>query len=78
MTPHALGYIIGVSKVEFRVTGGMLHNVVIGTATLNPYGWALVWDSTKVPNGTYTVRSVAYGAGGERSTSSGVTIRVAN
>ena len=52
--------------------------MVIGTATLNPYGWALFWDSTKVPNGTYTVRSVAYGAGGERSTSSGVTVRVAN
>jgi hypothetical protein len=69
---------IGVSKDEFRVTGGPLHNVVIGTATLTKYGWFLFWNSTRVPNGTYTVRSVAYGADGDRSTSPGITVKVAN
>jgi peptidoglycan/LPS O-acetylase OafA/YrhL len=69
---------IGVSKVEFRVTGGTLQNTVIGTATLIKYGWFLLWQTTTVPNGTYTVRSVAYGADGERSTSPGVRVIVAN
>jgi peptidoglycan/LPS O-acetylase OafA/YrhL len=68
----------GVSKVEFQVTGGTLRNAVIGTGTLSKYGWAFLWDSTEVPNGTYTVRSVAYGASGERSTSPGITVKVAN
>jgi hypothetical protein len=68
----------GVSKVEFRVTGGTLRNVVIGTGTLGKYGWAFLWNSTGVPNGTYTMRSVAYGASGERSTSPAITVKVAN
>ncbi len=36
------------------------------------------WDTTSVPNGTYTVRSVAYGAAGARSVSKGITVKVAN
>jgi peptidoglycan/LPS O-acetylase OafA/YrhL len=70
-------YHLGISKVEFRISGETLNDLLIGT-TLFTQEWQFLWNTTTVPNGTYTLRSVAYGAGRERSTSPGVTVRVAN
>ena len=40
-------------------SGGTFNNTVIGQAGLTYYGWILVWNTVSVPNGTYTIRSVA-------------------
>jgi hypothetical protein len=69
---------VGVTKVEFEVTGGALKNAIIGPATSSLVGWYFLWDSRQVPNGRYTLRAIAYNAAGKSSRSRAATIRVAN
>jgi hypothetical protein len=68
----------GVSHVTFELTGGSLTNAVIATATPTVYGWLAQWNSLNVPDGTYTLQSVASYAGGVSGTSPGVTVTLAN
>jgi hypothetical protein len=68
----------GVATVQFVLTGGTLNRAVIATATPTLYGWLASWDSTTVPNGPYTLQSVASYAGGVTGTSPGITINVSN
>ena len=42
-----------ISRVEFY-----LHNVLVNTAYTSPYQWA--WDTTRYPNGEYTITVKAY------------------
>jgi hypothetical protein len=67
-----------VTGVKFVVSGGALSNDVVGTATATPYGWIAVWNTTTVPNGTYTLQSVATEVGGTTATSPSITISVNN
>ena len=68
----------GLAKVEFQVTGNGLLNTDIGTAVYVRNLQALRWNTTSVPNGTYTIRSVAYNVAGDTSASKGITVRVKN
>jgi beta-glucanase (GH16 family) len=68
----------GTSQLQYELTGGSLSDAVVATAASTPYGWAASWNTTYVPNGTYTLESVAsYAAGGD-GTSPGVTVTVNN
>ena len=69
---------VAVKKVEFHVTGGALNDVLVATGTPTYYGWLAGWNTTTVPNGTYTLQSVAYDASGNVGHSTGVSITVAN
>jgi outer membrane protein assembly factor BamB len=67
------------SQVQFVASGGSLSNHVVGTATLTYYGWIAEWDTTTVPNGTYTLQSVATDPVlASPVMSSGITITVNN
>ena len=66
------------TKVEFHLTGGTLNNALIATGTSTIYGWIAGWNTTTVPNGTYTLRSLAYDAGGLSTYSTGITVNVHN
>jgi Putative Ig domain/Bacterial Ig domain len=68
----------GVTGVQYELTGGSLNDSVIATASSTAYGWLVSWNTTGVPNGTYTLQSVASYAGGVSGTSAPVTIKVAN
>ncbi len=68
----------GVTKVEFHLTGGTLNNALIATASLTYYGWVASWDTTTVANGTYTLQSLAYDAGGNSTYSTGITVSLDN
>jgi hypothetical protein len=68
----------GVTSVQYELTGGTLNDAVIATATLTYSGWIGQWDTTSVPDGTYTLQSVASDAGGNTGTSPGVSITVNN
>jgi major membrane immunogen (membrane-anchored lipoprotein) len=70
--------VAGVTKVEFHLTGGSLNNALIATATQSSQGWTASWNSTTVPDGTYTLKSVAYDAAGNQGASPGVTVIVEN
>ena len=52
------------TTVEYLLTGGSYSDQVIGTATPTYYGWLFDWDSTTVPNGTYTLRTEAFNSTG--------------
>ena len=67
-----------VSSVSFELSGGTLSDHVVATATPTLYGWLAQWNTTTVPNGTYTLQSVATYVGGVSGTSPGVTITVNN
>ncbi len=68
----------GVTKVVFEVTGGSLINKVIATATLTYYGWLAQWNTTAVPNGIYSLQSVATDADNNTDTSTPITVTVNN
>ncbi len=51
---------------------------LIATATPTIYGWLASWNTTTVPNGPYTLQSVASYAGGVSGTSAPITITVGN
>ena len=68
----------GVSQVKYEITGGSLTDSIVATATPTVYGWLALWNSQSIPDGTYTLQSVASYAGGVSGVSPGVTITVAN
>ena len=67
----------GVTQVQYELTGGTLSDQVIATATPTIYGWLAAWNTTSVPNGTYTLQSVA-SSGGLTGTSPDITVTVDN
>ena len=54
------------------------NQAVVGTAVPTLYGYLFELNTTTVPNGTYTLQSVASDAGGNAGFSSGVQITIAN
>jgi acetyl esterase/lipase len=68
----------GVTGIQYELSGGGLTDSVIATATPTLYGWLASWNSTSVPNGTYTLQSVASYQGGVSGTSPGIAVSVAN
>ncbi len=63
---------IGVAGVQFKVNGNNMNS----EDTSAPY--SVVWDSTKVPNGTYTITAVARDAANNSATSAAVQVTVSN
>jgi hypothetical protein len=54
-----------VTRVEFRISGNGLTDVVIGVATNTIYGWLYRWDTAPFDNGQfplYELTAVAYNA----------------
>ena len=68
----------GVKSVHYELTGGTLDDSVIATAALTEYGWIAGWNTTSVPNGVYTLQSVASYGSEVSGTSPGITIIVSN
>ncbi|MGH8977937.1 MAG: Ig-like domain-containing protein, partial [Acidimicrobiia bacterium] len=66
-----------VTKVEFRLSGEGLDDALLGTGTPG-FGWALRWDTTSVPDGTYRLTTVAFDSMGNADASDAITISVAN
>jgi hypothetical protein len=69
---------VSVASVKFAITGGSYNKTVIGTATASIYGYYYSWNTTTVPDGTYTLQSVATDIGGNTTYSAAVTIKVSN
>jgi hypothetical protein len=61
---------------EIRGSGGQLYKRLHAAQSL--VGWLAIWSSTSVPNGRYTVESIAYDIAGKMSISQAVTITVKN
>src|ERR1700733_1607865 len=70
----------GVTKVLFELSGGPsdLSNQVIATGTSTYVGWLAKWNTTSVPNGSYSLQSMATDADNDTDSSTPVTITVNN
>ncbi len=68
------------TSVEFLLFGGTYGYAapVVCTATPTYYGWLCNWDTTTVPDGSYTLLSEAFNSAGSMFSSSGVRISVNN
>lgn len=69
---------VTVTSVQFHLTGGSFNDAVIGTATPTRFGWILSWDTKSLPDGAYTLTSVATDGAGNVGRSTGTAITVAN
>jgi hypothetical protein len=67
-----------VTSVTFELTGGPDNDSQIATGSSTIYGWVAKWNPTTVPNGTYTLQSVASYASGVSTTSAPISITVNN
>ncbi len=66
----------GLRRVEISIVGG--GRTMTTRATPSLYGWLVFWNTESVPNGTYTVHSIAYGNNGVVAASSDIVVQVAN
>jgi 4-amino-4-deoxy-L-arabinose transferase-like glycosyltransferase len=64
-----------IKEVRFVLSGGGLSPRFVGNEFFARYSY---WDSTTVPNGTYSLRSLATSASGKGSLSRAITITVDN
>ncbi len=67
---------LGLNSIEFRITGD--GRTIVEKAGPTLFGWLASWNTRSVPNGTYTVSSVADGNTGLVTTSKGVVVEVRN
>jgi lysophospholipase L1-like esterase len=67
-----------IADVQFALTGGSLNQTVVGTATPTIYGYLFELNTTTVPNGTYTLQSIASDTAGNSASSTGIPITVDN
>jgi hypothetical protein len=69
----------GTIQVHFVLNGGTVDDATIGVVnTESIWGWAVGWNSTTVPNGTYTLQSIASALGDNNGASTPITITVNN
>ena len=71
-------YGVGITKVQFVLTGGSYNKTVLGTATPTLYGYLFSLNTTTVVNGTYTLQSLATDGAGNTAYSTGITVTVGN
>jgi hypothetical protein len=69
---------LGIASVTFEVSGNGLTDQVVATGTLTYYGYLAQWNTTAVPNGTYTLQSVATDSLSETAASAPITVTVNN
>ena len=68
----------GVSGLQFEVRADGGASSVIGRGSPTFFGYLGAWDTDSVPNGTYSIRSVARSPGGLTGSSPWVVVKVAN
>ena len=65
----------GVTRVEFRATGGALRDTVVATGIANAFGWVAYWNTSNARPGRYHLWCVAY-KGSSGNPSSEITVTV--
>ena len=71
-------YGVGITKVQFVLTGASYNKTVLGTGTATLYGYLFSFNTTTIVNGTYTLQSVATDGAGNTAYSTGITVTVNN
>ena len=74
----ASDYETSLTKLQFVLSGIGFPRRVIGSASSTRFGGVSSWNTTTVPNGTYSLRSLATNTTGRSSYSAPITIKVEN
>jgi peptidoglycan/LPS O-acetylase OafA/YrhL len=69
---------VHVTKTDFVLTGGGSGGRVIATGAGSFYGFIAYWNTTTVPDGTYSLQSGAYDSAGKVARSKPVTVVINN
>jgi hypothetical protein len=69
---------VRIKKIQFVLSGGAYSQRVIGTIGFNQDGALGLWNTTSVPNGTYSLKSLATDETGRNGYSPAITIKVDN
>ena len=69
---------VGITKVQFVLTGGSFNKLIVGTATLTLYGYLFSLNTTTIVDGTYTLQSLATDGSGNTTYSSPITVTIGN
>ena len=69
---------IGISSLQFEITGGSVTNDVVATGTRTLFGYLAPWNTSTVPDGTYTLKADSCNTAGNCTDSQGITIEVDN
>jgi hypothetical protein len=67
-----------IRTVEFRLTRGQHSNVTVLRARSSPFGWVYELDTSRFPNGRYTITSAAIDETGSQTLSRGEPVTVDN
>ena len=68
---------VSVTRIDFQITGGAMHDHLIGTSrTVTIVGWTVRWITTGTPDGTYALQAVAHEASGRAIPSAPVTVSI--
>ena len=70
--------IFDVKDVDFVLEGSNRKSRVIASGIRTSYGWLAEWNSHTVPDGEYSIRSVAHAPTGDSGDSVAVPIAVSN
>jgi hypothetical protein len=65
-------------RVEFRITGGSLHDALVVPAKPTLGGWIAFWNASMVADGTYEVQSVVVYPDRSRAASVPISVTVEN
>jgi hypothetical protein len=68
----------GISELQFERRADNGTPSVIGRGAPTSFGYLGGWDTDSVPDGTYSIRSVAHSPGGVTGVSPWVVVKVAN
>ena len=66
------------NKVEFRLSGGGLHDQLIGFGSETFVGWLCYWHTSAVANGRYRLMTIAHDASGKSVQSKSISLSVEN
>ncbi len=69
---------VSVKSVQFVITGGTYSKSVIATGTATLYGYLTSWNTSSVPDGTYSLQSLATDEAGNTTYSASVSLTVDN
>jgi Bacterial Ig domain len=68
----------GITKVQFVVRGNHRNSTVVSNGLAISFVYLGAWDTRTVPDGIYSLRSIAYSPGGVMGFSRWTVVRVAN
>jgi hypothetical protein len=74
----AVSDVFDVGKVEYVLTGQGREGVTISSGNRSSYGWIGRWNTSTVPNGSYTIEAIVRDSGGRAVTTLPVEVRVEN